>query len=586
MKLVYPEIYDSITGKLTRAAVKRAWEETVATLTDEDFTSGDELLKTGMAQSVAALLPEPIYIPAVKELNDDLKTTKTATFGQLLSILFEDIEHRLPQLESTFNQLHAQLNVVPGDDGAPKDERLSEVKKIESLIQKNLQESFPRAEVRLEISPPQLRSLLDEAQISVNDGISGPFKTKGDGLRRSVAFAILRAYVDLKTTRPVRADASQQSSLLLFEEPEVFLHPQAQRKLFEALTLFSQYNDVLVSTHSSAFCAPGGTQTFVKVVKDRSLTPPASRTCVVDLSEMDARDQSEIITHENNEAAFFATSVLLVEGPSDRTLLTHIARTLNPQWDFDKQGAAIAKVEGKGSIERCRRFFERFEMRVAVVADLDVILSGFDKLDASVACRQLREKVASKVQELVAAEDANPSSSDLRSLAKNGSARSLWEQAQLKKEEHAKGLCTFDELNAAIDAFFARSTSATALRILAEAKDPELRGMKSQLLQMLRHEDIYVWELGAIEAYYPALEANEKNNKNNRARNFCERHDTADSVRSLSAFRDSDACEFDLVFAAFFRSTLPVPDTAEVPKQAASAEAAPAAAAAAAAATD
>lgn len=70
---------------------------------------------------------------------------------------------------------------------------------------------------------------------------------------------------------------------------------------------------------------------------------------MVDLSEIDARDQFEIITHENNEAAFFASSVLLVEGPSDRTLLTHIARTLNPQWDFDKHGAAIAKVEGRGA---------------------------------------------------------------------------------------------------------------------------------------------------------------------------------------------------------------------------------------------
>ncbi|WP_331757607.1 AAA family ATPase [Streptomyces albidoflavus] len=568
VRLVYPEIYASITGKLTRAAVKRAWEENVAALKDEDLTTGDEALKTGMDKSVAALLPEPIYIPAVKELNDDLKTSKTATFGQLLSVLFEDIEYQLPQLESSFNQLRTQLNVVAGGDGTAKDERLPEVKQIESLIQKNLQESFPRAQVRLEIPPPRLRSLLDEAQISVNDGISGPFKTKGDGLRRSVAFAILRAYVDLKTTRPTHAASSQQPALLLFEEPEVFLHPQAQRRLFEALTLFSQYNDVLVSTHASAFCAPGGTQTFVKVVKDHALIPPASRTCVVDLSEIDARDQFEIITHENNEAAFFASSVLLVEGPSDRTLLTHIARTLNPQWDFDKHGAAIAKVEGKGSIERYRSFFQRFEMRVAVVADLDVLLSGFDKLGASLECRQLRDKIKSKVEELAAAENFTPSSDTLRSIAKSNTARSLWEQAQFRREEHAQRLCTFEELNAAIDAFFARSTSRLNERILAEAKDPELKEMKTQLLRMLRREDIYVWERGAIEDYYPALQANESNNKNNRAQRFCEQYTTADSIRSLPAFRDADACEFDLIFEAFFQS--PPSGTVKIPGQAAS----------------
>ena len=82
-----------------------------------------------------------------------------------------------------------------------------EVQEIESLIQRNLQESFPRARFAWRFLRRNLRSLLDEAQIAVNDGISGPFKTKGDGLRRSVAFAILRAYVDLKTLRPARADS-------------------------------------------------------------------------------------------------------------------------------------------------------------------------------------------------------------------------------------------------------------------------------------------------------------------------------------------------------------------------------------------
>ncbi|MGV9320881.1 ATP-dependent nuclease [Streptomyces sp. NPDC003660] len=279
---------------------------------------------------------------AVKELNEDLKNSSTATFGRLLSILFEDIEHQLPQLEASFDRLRSQLNVVSEQDGSEKDGRLAEVREVESLIQRNLQESFPRARVRLEIPPPRLRSLLEEAHITVNDGISGPFKTKGDGLRRSVAFALLRAYVDLKTAKPTRPDSSQQPNLLLFEEPEVFLHPQAQRKLFEALTIFSEYNDVLVSTHSSAFCAPGATGTFVKVVKDHTLEPPASRTCVIDLSDMDARDQFEIITHENNDAAFFATSVLLVEGPSDRTLC--------PQWDFDKHGTRSPRSKARAAL--------------------------------------------------------------------------------------------------------------------------------------------------------------------------------------------------------------------------------------------
>lgn len=97
----YPEIFAELSGKISRAAVRREWSECVATLGRDEYTTGDDPLMTGLDRSVAPLLPEPIYIPAVKELNDDLKTGSTATFGRLLSILFEDIEHQLPQLEGT-----------------------------------------------------------------------------------------------------------------------------------------------------------------------------------------------------------------------------------------------------------------------------------------------------------------------------------------------------------------------------------------------------------------------------------------------------------------------------------------------------
>ncbi|MCX4834418.1 AAA family ATPase [Streptomyces sp. NBC_01016] len=454
-------------------------------------------------------------------------------------------------------------------DGSASDERLVEVREIESRIQDNLQESFPRARVRLDIPPPRLRSLLDEAQIDVDDGISGPFKTKGDGLRRSVAFAMLRSYVDLKAKRPARSYTAQRPSILLFEEPEVFLHPQAQRKLFETLAAFSEFNDVLVTTHSSAFVQPGKLRTFVKVVKDHARRPPASRTCVVDLADMNARDQFEIITHENNEAAFFANSVLLVEGPSDRTLVSHIARTLSPQWDFDKQGAAIAVVEGKGSIERYRKFFQRFEMRVAVMADLDVVISGFEKLGASAECRKLKGRVMDKVKQLVADVDTNPSDKNkkVKGIRTSGSALELWERARRKSERHAQGLCTFTELDAAVTEFFARSEEGAQRRTLEKAEDPELRRMKADLLRMLRQEDIYVWERGAIEAYYPDPEANESKNKNDRARRFCQHYTTAEDIRGLPVFKASAECEFDLIFQAFFRTSQVDPGEADVPRQ-------------------
>jgi putative ATP-dependent endonuclease of OLD family len=89
------------------------------------------------------------------------------------------------------------------------------------------------------------------------------------------------------------------SYLLLFEEPELFLHPKAQHILFDALRVFAKEHHVLVTTHSPMFFGPGATETFVKLrkVSDIALAPrkPFTQVQPVSLSEMNAKDQFQII---------------------------------------------------------------------------------------------------------------------------------------------------------------------------------------------------------------------------------------------------------------------------------------------------
>jgi hypothetical protein len=137
----------------------------------------------------------------------------------------------------------------------------------------------------------------------------------------------------------------------------------------------------------------------------------------------------------------------------------------------------------------------------------------------------------------------------------NGAVQDLWKRARMTREQYTQGLCEWEELDAAVSAFFARSTSGAMRKVLEEAANPDLRRMKIELLQELRKDDIYVWERGAIEDYYPPLESNESSNKNDRARSFCERHVTAEDIKGLAAFKDSDECEFEVIFESLFGST-------------------------------
>ncbi|GGN15857.1 ATP-dependent nuclease [Streptomyces fuscichromogenes] len=551
----FPELREKLSANPTQKAVKEAISELAANLSPAERTKGDVDLVTGMDKSIQALLPEVIYIPAVKELSDDLKTSESASFGKLLGILFEQIKPRLTDVDILFGQLRRYLNAETLPDGRVSDERLDEVRQIESLVQGNLQAAFPDTAVSIEIPPPDLRSVLSNATITVDDGVRGAFKSKGDGLRRSVTFAILRSYAELRTT--VRGDstgARPRPYLLLFEEPELFLHPRAQRQLFEALRIFSQDNHVLVSTHSTAFYSPQATGTFVKIAKNRTTTPPTAVAYPVDLSHLKAKDQFQMIRQENNDAAFFSDKVLLVEGDSDHILIPHIARMLNPNWDFDKQSVAIARVNGKASIARYREFFERFGVSVAVLADLDAIAEGFNKLGAGANSLEKQRHLMQLVGEDISASGAESdeiSNNQARRMRDAPAMKELWRDAKKFGDLFMDGKCEWPELQRKVDDFFTRAVTRDLRTILVKyPPSGEISDAKDALISSLRSEKIYVLERGAIEDYYPESISGDKLTA---AQSFCDEYRTDSAIRSaIAQVTPADECEFDLIFRSFF----------------------------------
>lgn len=52
----------------------------------------DADLPTGIDASIKALLPTIIYIPAVKDLGDDIKTKEGTPFGRVMKILLQAID--------------------------------------------------------------------------------------------------------------------------------------------------------------------------------------------------------------------------------------------------------------------------------------------------------------------------------------------------------------------------------------------------------------------------------------------------------------------------------------------------------------
>lgn len=560
----FPELSDKVTASTNQGEVRVAIQSVADSLPDEQKQVADMTLPTGIDESVVALLPEILYIPAVKDLADEVKTTQSTPFGKILGILLKAIEPKLADAKELFEELNTKLNRVRLASGAIQDDRLDEVKLIESTVEKYVRETFANVRVEIDIPPPELKTVLSGAQIFADDGVRGPIETKGDGLRRAIVFSILRSFVELERAGKLPATeldpAKADRYMLLFEEPELYLHPKAQDILFQALSLFAQQHHVLVTTHSPMFFGPEGTATFVKMRKVSEPTiAPKPFTCVhpIDLRDITAKDQFQIICYENNNIAFFADTVVLVEGDSDYLVLPHLARVLNPDWDSSKTSVRFARINGKTSIRRYKEFFAQFGTCVIVLADLDLIVRSFDQINAPANIVRLRDELITAIDRVMSTESSPDSSGkEVKDAQARGDLKVVWQRAKQAHADYKAGRGTIDEVENRVDNFFAWERDDIRVDALRNPPNEDIRTRKHTLLCTLRDLDVFVLARGSIEAYYPpSITGRDKPSK---AQTFCNTVTTREVALSLCDELQVDgngqkAKEFEIIFGSIFR---------------------------------
>jgi len=538
----YPEVastLDAIQGSLTRTKIKEAISSYCEALGPEQWKDDDFApLPTGLDASVKSILPDPIYIQAVKDIAEDVKTSKEAVFGKLLGLLLNVIqaEKEMQTFSETLIGLNAKLNIITKQDGIKEDSRFKQVVALERTIESNLREHFPDAKISINIPPPDLQKILQSAEIDVHDGgVSGNVETKGDGLKRSVLFSLFRAFVQL--SRPESWISSTtvipeiaHRYMILFEEPELYLHPKAQQVLFDSLNEISKTFQVIVTTHSPLFFSANNTKTFAKLIKNGGVngTVPFSDLVSVDLEkELSMKDEFQILCYENNNVAFFASSVLLVEGDSDVAALKHLSATINPAWDFDKGRVRMVKVGGKGNFARYIDFFQRFKVQVMVLADLDILIGDFDKLalpnDSS--CAQARAALLGRVTQSVSAVDIDGST--VKETWKSRGERLTQIIAKIQSEDKP----TPDDM-----AFLQKmqeDLGQNQAKLKSLQNDASFKDEKLALLLDLRSEGIMILERGALEDYYPSNVTG--NDKTAKAADFRRKIVTRDAALNLAA---------------------------------------------------
>lgn len=529
-----PPMEDALSAAPTQQHVKDAWTELVEQLPPEELEETPTAYPTGIAQSVKPLLPSVIYIEAVKDASVEAKSTGTSAFSKLLELLFDEVADQFSDINDQFRSVYQKLNRSLNDDGLEVDARLEAVQRIESTIEEFVRASFPGVSLRMDVPAPTLSMLLSGAELRVDDGHEGSISSKGDGLKRTVLFALLRAYASIRSTGlsdDTRSESPRPSYVLLFEEPELYLHPRAQRQLMAALGTFSSEHQVLVTTHSPGFFRPG-TEGFARLQK----TDDGVSAHPVDLT-IGHRDAYQIVQHENNEAAFFAQSVVLVEGDSDTFTYPHLARLINQNWDDIDKNIMFVKIDGKGNIKRYREFFSSFKIPIHVITDLDALVRGFEQLTRDGETRAAHSRLMGLISEMIS-DPSEPNSKTVRSITGRRNASELWSAAQshLSDWRDAPSDNVARLLDETLSELFDAGNGDAKLNELANPSSEEISSARDAVISSLADENVYVLRRGDLETY---CRTNAGRDKVATAIEFCESTTNLEALRGLHA-EDAD----------------------------------------------
>ena len=158
------------------------------------------------------------------------------------------------------------------ESGQANTTRPQEISSLETRIQNEL--ASWNTSIEIEVTPPDIDEVFRVGtNVWVDDGIRTDISRKGHGLQRTMIFALIKSYSQLlreerdaeeeleRENNAHNAGAAEEfkrrsskSTFFIFEEPELYLHPQAQRELFNSLQELAQSsNQIIIATHSSFF---------------------------------------------------------------------------------------------------------------------------------------------------------------------------------------------------------------------------------------------------------------------------------------------------------------------------------------------
>lgn len=339
-----------------------------------------------------AKLGEVVYIPEVTKVDEYTKLSGPSAFRDSLNFVVKKVVKNSPSFESlskSFIDFNEKFKTEVSKDGTSIqnfiDDVNREIKDWDISFGVEINQIKPE-----EIIKHLVRHYLEDKNLKDQKLDVSSF---GQGLQRHLIYTLIKLSTKYKDI-PIKKEEKEfapEFTLILFEEPEAFLHPAQQEILNLSLRELSSENtqQVLVSTHSPLFVSKNieDVPSILKLRKDRAETiihqidkdrlleilkenEELKKILGKEITEKDLEEESiwySLWLDSERCSAFFADTVLICEGPTEKSLIDYLIK--NNRIDLKNKQVYILDAMGKYNIHRYMNLFSNLGIKHSILFD-------------------------------------------------------------------------------------------------------------------------------------------------------------------------------------------------------------------------
>ena len=325
----------------------------------------------GIPQNVLSKLPKYLLIPA-QDSEGEISGT-SGTLQKTLNELFNEVREKsenYKKAQEYLNKLAKELD--------PSDEN-TEISKMIGELNDIISDVFPHTGISAAANLSDADKVIKPAfDIQMSSNVATPSNLQGTGLIRSTVFALLR----YKALRDNRKDE------IGFEEPEIYLHPNAINKMRDTIYSLAETgkNQIVCTTHSPYMIdvSKKPKQTLNSLFLKKSVVCESKIETVgsvpfnitkefLELQEDEKNYIKMLLRIEDSIAkSFFVKNVLIVEGDTEQLVLSETINRMPLKIQSDILSEwYILRARGKAAIIPLIKYLKAMHINIYVMHDKD-----------------------------------------------------------------------------------------------------------------------------------------------------------------------------------------------------------------------